>query len=53
MDSYTFSPVPWKGYDPLRRIKSTTPNTGMRGSHTLEGISFQKFVLTRYNILFF
>ena len=25
MDSYIFSPVPWKGKDPLRRIKSITP----------------------------
>lgn len=25
IDSYTFSPVPWKGKDPLRRIKSITP----------------------------
>ena len=25
IDSYTFSPVPWKGKDPLRRIKRITP----------------------------
>ena len=27
IDSYTFSPVPWKGNDPLRRIKRITPET--------------------------
>ena len=27
IDSYTFSPVPWKGKDPLRRIKRITPET--------------------------
>lgn len=25
MDSYTFSPVPWKGKDPLKRMKRITP----------------------------
>ena len=42
IDSYIFSPVPWKGKDPLRRMKRTTPEK--KNKHIFKNLCKEKII---------
>lgn len=50
IDSYIFSPVPWKGKDPLRRIKRITPerDNAIISLHTHSMIATHSVIATNH-----